>query len=80
VSARKNKPNGIYGYEPPIPGFHSCGTHLRFEYQTLSSILHVLNVDDFAPNTTTTTSSSGNSGMMAENQLGSTGSDFRDKK
>jgi Programmed cell death protein 2, C-terminal putative domain len=56
VSHRSNKKNEMYGYEESIPTCRHCGTHLRFELQILSSILHVLNVDDFGVEDTTTTS------------------------
>ena len=53
------KKNDIYGYEQPIPNCQSCGTPLRFELQLLSSLLHVLNVDNFAIEDTSTTRTGG---------------------
>jgi Programmed cell death protein 2, C-terminal putative domain len=58
VSIKKNK-NEIYGYEQPIPICHYCGTPLRFELQLLSSLLHVLHVDDVATNSFTSISNRG---------------------
>ena len=62
ASTKTKKKNEIYGYEEPVPTCCDCGTQLRFELQILPSILHVLNVDDFAvaeDNTTATATGSG---------------------
>lgn len=63
ITSAKKKKNEIYGYEQPIPTCHYCGTPLRFELQLLSSLLHVLHVDDVATNDATNNDSSIGGGM-----------------
>jgi Programmed cell death protein 2, C-terminal putative domain len=42
------KAHELYGYEQPIPACTHCGTKLQLELQLVSSLLHVLKVDDYA--------------------------------